>query len=349
MIKKAPRVSASFPLEPKLKKEALRFIRLIKSSQNVLISSTYTSDGDSIGGQLGLYELIRAIRGKKKTSITIVDESPVPYRYQFLANTDKIMSIDEWDQLKKKPVFDLGIVCDGGIERAGRVAPLFDSIPQNVLVDHHAVGGNLKYAATLLDRECSSTCELVYHLFEFAKIKVSKALAEALYVGIVFDTGFFKHSLTKPRTHLVAAKLVETGIDFSKISDRAILERSWGGQQLLKLLLAHMERTHGGKVVSSAWSKSEMDKLDLKDGDQEGMINQLYYTEGSEVVVLFVEKEVGDIKLSFRSKGAVNVAELARSLNPQGGGHIRAAGCSMKGSLAEVRDIVFDRLTIELR
>lgn len=332
-----------FPLSKELKAEADKFRSLALNAKHILISSTLTSDGDSIGAQLGLFYLLKSLRGSED-GLWIIDHSAVPQRYSFLAGADRILSIDAYRKLGTKIKFDLGITCDGGIERTGSVDKLFQDIDNTVLVDHHAVGSKLNYTSTILDAEASSTCELVYQLFEHFNINVEAPIAESLYVGIVFDTGFFKHSLTKPRTHLVASKLIATGIDFSKISDRALLERSWEAQLLLKVLLNNIERYANGKIISSSWNHRELAEIKPKDGDQEGMINQLYYTEGSEVVVLFTERDEGDIKLSFRSKGKVNVADFARTLNPDGGGHIRAAGCTMTGSLADVKKTVLKKL-----
>lgn len=339
---KTPKVSQFFEFSSALKAEADKFKKLVTEARRILISSTSTSDGDSIGAQLGLFYLIRSLRGSSD-EIAIVDHSPVPHRYAFLKGCDKIFSVAEW-QAKPALSFDVGITCDGGVERTGDVAEFFKSIPHTILVDHHAVGSKLSYSSSILDGEASSTCELVYLLFEYFGLEIDRAIAEALYVGIVFDTGFFKHSLTTPRTHWVAAKLVETGIDFSKISDRALLERTWEAQLLLMTMLDNIERRSNGKLVSSHWAANELAKINPRDGDQEGMINQLYYTEGAEVIALFTERHQGEIKISFRSKGKVNVADFARSLNPEGGGHIRAAGCSMSGTLQEVKEVVLKKL-----
>ncbi len=345
MLKLKPQfVSKNFPLSPRIKSETQKFLRLIKKSRSFLISSTLTSDGDSIGAQLALAALIRAVKKGSRYSIRIVNQSEVPERYQFLHGHEEIYSWAQWTQKAEKITFDLGIVCDGGIERTGAVAGLFETIDHKVLVDHHALGSELKYSSRILDLTSSSSCELVYHIFDLARIKISRAVAEALYIGMVFDTGFFKHSLTTSRTHLVAAKLIETGIDFSKISDRAILDRTWKAQLLLKALMAHMEARNNAKLISSYWTLADFESIQSRDGDQEGMINQLYFTDSAEVVVLFVERE-NDVKVSFRSKGKINVAEFARHLNPQGGGHVRAAGCTLPGLLTDVMSRVLDELS----
>lgn len=344
MLKLKPQfVSKTFKLSPKIKKEAHKFVKLIKKSKSFLVSSTLTSDGDSIGAQLGLVAYIKAIKKREKYSIRIVNQSEVPERYKFLKGHEEIFSWSDWKARGEKISFDLGIVTDGGIERTGAVANLFESIAENVIVDHHALGSQLAYAAHIVDLTSSSSCELVYHLFENSRVKIPLAVAEALYIGIVFDTGFFKHSLTTPRTHLVAAKLIETGIDFSKISDRALLDRSWNAQLLLKALMKNMEARNETKLISSFWTVAELESVQGQDGDQEGMINQLYYTDTAEVVVLFVERD-RDVKVSFRSKGKVNVAEFARRMNPAGGGHVRAAGCTMDGTLKNVMDKVLSEL-----
>jgi phosphoesterase RecJ-like protein len=262
--------------------------------------------------------------GLQDEQIWIVNESPVPQRYSFLKHSERILTLSQWDALSVKPKLDLGITCDGGVERTGEIESLFGPEMKTVLVDHHAVGSSRSYDCNLLDLQVSSTCELVYLLTEHFEVPLTPSLAEALYIGMVFDTGFFKHSITTPKTHHVAARLISTGIDFSKISDRAILERSWEAQLLLKALLENIESFAA---------------------DQEGMINQLYYTESASVVVLITERDDGKCKISFRSKGQVNVAELARRLNPDGGGHVRAAGCMMPGNVAQVQAQILDLLT----
>lgn len=332
-----------FPLELEFSRQADRFGELLQSAKHILISSTLTSDGDSVGAQLGILNLIHNLRRNKPVKVTLVNESPVPHRYAFLEHSDQIMSWSDWKATSAPRDFDLGIVLDGGTERTGSPRELFDNLP-SVLVDHHAVGSRLVYASKLLDLEASSTCEIVYSLFEHFGVPVSAKAAEAIYVGMIFDTGFFKHSLTRPKTHVVAAELIATGINFSEIADRAILERSWSGQLLLRKLLQNMQRSNCGRVIHSAWSQSELTEIQFKDGDQEGMINQMYYTDTAQVVALFVEHSPTQVKISFRSKGAMNVAEFARSLNPDGGGHIRASGCTLDGSLSQVRQQVVEKL-----
>ncbi len=333
-------VTSTYPLSPRLLKESKKLFSLIKKSKSFLISSTLTSDGDSIGAQLGLVALIKALRAGKKSEIVLVNQSPVPERYKFLMGSSAIISRDDYQESR---IFDLGLVCDGGIERTGNVQELFTRVNASAIVDHHAVGSTLAYDSRVVDTEASSSCELVYLLMELSRTKLTKAVAEALYIGMVFDTGFFKHSLTKPRTHLAAAKLIETGIDFSKISDRALLDRTWKAQLLLKTLMVNMEALSDQRLIVSCWSKRDLDAIDPEDGDQEGMINQLYYTDSAEVVVLFTEGDDA-IKVSMRSKGRVNVADFARSLTPDGGGHFRAAGCTLSGSLDDVKRNVVSKL-----
>lgn len=339
----APKVLGLFPFTAEFTAEAEKFKKAILGAKTILISSTLTSDGDSIGAQLGLWNLIVGLRGAND-GIVIVNHSPVPKRYKFLQGTERIQTMSEFTSKTNGSSFDVGITCDGGVERTGDVAPLFESAKSTVLVDHHAIGSERSYTSKLLNMDASSTCELVYMLHEYFGVEVDKAIAESLYVGIVFDTGFFKHSLTKPMTHLVAARLIATGIDFSKISDRAILERSWAGQLLLKAMLDNMERSSNGQVILSFWSEDEMSRIGAQDGDQEGLINQLYHTDTVEVVGLLTEKSVNDVKVSFRSKGRVNVAELARSLDPQGGGHIRASGCTLRMNLSDARKHVMSEI-----
>lgn len=339
---KAFKLSEFSPLGPEIRSEFEKAIDLMRKARRILISSTLTADGDSIGAQIGVLYFLKSL-GKKDSDIRIVNHTKVPDRYSFLSEVEKIQELASADPVDLQN-FDLGIVCDGGVERTGSVAPLFDSIKDCILIDHHVVGSQWEYAAKLLDLTASSTCEIVFNLFDVSDVKLSKEVAEHLYLGIVFDTGFFKHSLTTPRTHQVAAELIRTGIDFSQLSDRALLERTWSAQLLLLKLLQNMERHVGGQLILSTWSQSELLEVDFKDGDQEGMINQLYFTQGVKVVALITEVSPTHCKVSFRSKGDFNVAELARSIDPEGGGHKRAAGCSLQKSLAEAKTLVKEKI-----
>lgn len=335
-------VLKSMPLKEGLRQEITKFMEILDSSKNILISSTLTSDGDSIGSQVALAWLLHAYNPDAK--ITIVNESPVPERYAFLADCSKIMTMDQWRACGDAAAFDCGITCDGGVERTGSVAALFENISNLVLIDHHAVGSQLEYQSKILEVGSSSTCEIVYLLYECMGKTLPAEMAEHLYVGIVFDTGFFKHSITTARTHYVAAELIKTGIDFSSISDRAILERSPEAQELLHKMMVNRGSLADGKIVYSYWSLQDLNEIDYKDGDQEGMINQLYMTQGAEIVALLTELDHNTTKISFRSKGDYNVAEFAKRLNPQGGGHIRASGCTLSGSFEAAKEKVLSEL-----
>jgi len=338
-------VLEGFPLKPELEAQIGEFLKFVKTAKRILISSTLTSDGDSIGSQIGVYNLIKELRKEDPPYVHIVNHSPVPKRYAFLSDTDQIMTMPQWSESVDRADYDLGIVCDGGVERTGSVAELFKAIPSLVLIDHHIVGSELSYSAKILDTTSSSTCEIVYQIFEYAGLNVSPEVAEHLYLGIVFDTGFFKHSITTPKTHHVAANLISTGIDFSRLCDQALLERTWSGQLLLQKMMANMESLMGGRLICSHWTLTELQESDQVDGDQEGMINQLYFTEGCEVVALFVELPNNKTKISFRSKGDFNVADFARQLTPDGGGHKKAAGCTLGEALHEAKEKVISELS----
>jgi phosphoesterase RecJ-like protein len=335
---KAFKISEVSPLGPDLLREFEKALILIKSARRILISSTLTADGDSIGAQMGVLYFLRAL-GKKDSDVTIMNHTEVPERYRFLPEISKIQGFDP-HRSRELETFDLGIVCDGGVERTGSVSSFFQGIKNCILIDHHVIGSQQEYSAKILDLNASSTCEIVYNLFDWAGVKVSPEIAQYLYLGIVFDTGFFKHSLTTPRTHQIAGELIRTGIDFSHLCDRALLERTWSAQRLLLKLLQNMELYADGRLLLSSWSQSELQEIHFKDGDQEGMINQLYFTQGVKVVALLTEMPDASVKVSFRSKGDFNVADLARTLDPGGGGHVRAAGCSLNNSLPEAKELI---------
>src|SRR5207249_546473 len=123
----------------------------------------------------------------------------------------------------------------GGIDRAGRVKLWFDEVATRVFIDHHAVSCDYPYTIRMVETVACSTTELVYQLSQSSifKTKVTSDFAQSIYLGLVFDTGFFRHSNTTPECMILGAQLLKTGFDFTRVGERGMLERSFSGLQLM--------------------------------------------------------------------------------------------------------------------
>jgi phosphoesterase RecJ-like protein len=268
-----------------------------------------------------------------------VNERGCPRKYAFLSGSEKIRRIEELKEDERE--FDVGIVVDGGIERAGAARALFEQCRTRIYIDHHKMGSREKYDLSLSDPSAPSTTQLLWGFFADPEIAtpLAKEAAEALYLGLIYDTGSFQYPLTRPSTHIVAARLMESGIDFARIHERALLSQAFEDVLLHAKVLASAERTGKGREIVHAAVPRALAQSPGTTGDgYDRLIQTLCFLEGVDVAVVFRELVDGDWKLSLRARGLVDVASVARALDPDGGGHDRAAGCSLPGPLEAARE-----------
>jgi bifunctional oligoribonuclease and PAP phosphatase NrnA len=312
-----------------LEAEAARLKQLLEHARRVLITAPAPADGDSIGSQLAIRAIVRA--HFPKLDVCIVNEDVLLERYRHLPGANDV----ELPSRYGRGDFDVGIVVDGGADRLGEASALYEGCKHKIQIDHHAVGASYKYDLRVWDPKAAATTEVVY------RITISKALhtpltaefAQALYVGVIFDTGYFRHGNTTPETLEFCAALLRTGFNFSDVGERAMLMRTMGGIQLMGRVMAEAKVSAAGRVLSGVVPRHLLRSFAARDEDRDGIIDQLTLVEGIEVAVLFHETEGGDVKISFRSKTDFDVAALARQLSPTGGGHRKASGCTLEGPL----------------
>lgn len=328
-------------------KQAGRILELLREGKSFLITSQLDPDGDSVGSQLALRRIILAERGEDFADrIAIVNQVPCPKRYGFVPDAKYIVTPED----VKGRSFDVGIVLDGGADRTGTARPLFDACERKVIIDHHKTTTADGYDVPYIEPHMSSTAEMVYGILEDprGKTKLSPEIAAQLYLGMIYDTGSFQYAMTTPRTHRIAALLLEQGIKHSDISERVMLESPLSAKVLLGRTLNSMKILEGGRVVWTSVSRALARETNTTDEDVRGIITQMIFIEGVRVALIFYEKDGGKVKLSLRSREGFDVANFARSLDPGGGGHARAAGCSLTGALDEVSTRVVDALLRQL-
>lgn len=325
-----------------------RILDFIRDGKSFLITSQLDPDGDSVGSQLALRRVILAELGEAAAErIAIVNQVACPKRYGFLPDASSIVTPDD----VKGRTFDVGFVLDGGVDRTGTARPLFDACARKVIIDHHKTTTASGYDVPFIEPHMSSTAEMVYSVIEDSrgKAKLGPEIAAQLYLGMIYDTGSFQYAMTTPRTHRIAALLLEQGIKHADISEKVMLESPLAAKILLGRTLNAMKILEGGKIVWTSVSRALAAETKTTDEDVRGIITQMIFVEGVRVALIFYEKENSKVKLSLRSREGFDVANFARSLDPGGGGHARAAGCSLNGSLDEVSARVVDEVTKQLR
>ena len=248
---------------------------------------------------------------------------PIPNIFKFLSRADEIMHSCEEDK-----TYDLFIAQDcGDLKRLGDAAKYFETAKKTICVDHHVSNDNFADENYIFPY-ASSTSELVFGLI--GEKSITKKIAECIYVGMVHDTGVFQYSCTSAKTMEIAGKLMEMGIDFSKIVDETFYTKTFEQNQILGKALLNSRLLLDGKMIASVITMEEMKQYHVLPKHLDGIVNQLRVTKGVEAAVFLYENEDGSYKVSTRSNGLVNVAELAVKFG--GGGHERAAGFSMEGT-----------------
>lgn len=309
--------------------------KLLKGAATVAIGGHIRPDGDCVGSCMGLYQYIRDNFACK---VDVYLEE-VPEVFRFIKATDDIRH-----EIREGEKYDLFICLDcGDAMRLGFSAPLFETAEVTLCIDHHI--SNKAFAEhNYIVPDASSTSELVYNLLN--EDKISLEIAEALYMGIAHDTGVFQYSCAKPDTFRVAAKLLETGIDAPTIIDTTYYEKTFAQNKVIAHAVAKSQLFLGGACIFSYIIKEEMKMFGVTSKDLEGIVSQLRITKGVEVAVFMYELEEGTYKVSLRSKRYANVSAVAQTFG--GGGHIRAAGCSLTGTPEEILNKISEQLVLQI-
>ncbi len=219
----------------------------------------------------------------------------------------------------------------GDIGRLGNAAEYLKTAGKVICVDHHISNhgfGDVQF----IEPAASSTSELIYLLLDDAELSVSAA--KALYMGIAHDTGVFQYSCTSRRTMEIAGKLMEKGFDFNELLDQTFFQKTYLQNQILGRALLESMLLMDGKCIISALRKKDLDFYGVTSEDLDGIVSQLRNTTGVEVAIFLYETAIQEFKVSLRSNGRVDVSRVASYFG--GGGHVRAAGCTMQGSVYDV-------------
>ncbi|MDO5425344.1 MAG: bifunctional oligoribonuclease/PAP phosphatase NrnA [Eubacteriales bacterium] len=297
----------------------------LEKVSSVVIAGHIRPDGDCVGSCLGLYLYIK--KNFPKIGTVDVYLEKIPDSMHFLKDSDQISQ-----EYPDRPPYDLFLALDSGdTQRLGEAVKYFTEAKRTICIDHHI--SNKGFAdENYIVPEASSTSELVYGLLDPALL--TKEMAEALYMGIAHDTGVFQYSCCSPKTMEIAGKLMAMGIDFSGIVDRTFYQKSYLQVQILGRALLESMMLFDGRCIVSVIRNKEMQFYGVTPADLDGIVSQLRSTRGVEVAIFMYESNVQEYKVSMRSNSFVDVSKVASYFG--GGGHVRAAGCTMQGSMHDV-------------
>ncbi len=314
----------------------LKLDEILKGVKRAGIAGHVRPDGDCTGSCLALYQYLRMYYPEVSTDVYLEE---ILNSFHMLTGADEIRH-----ELPEDTGYDVFFALDcGDTKRLGFAGTLFEQAKKTVCIDHHV--SNLAFAdVNQIVPDASSTSELIYDLLE--KERITKEIAEALYLGIVHDTGVFQYSCTKPSTMEAAAELLRKGIDGPKIIEKTFYEKTYAQNQVLGKALLESIRLMDGKVIFSYITKKSMNFFGVKAKDLEGIVSQLRVTTGVEAAIFLYELESGEFKVSLRSKEKVDVSKVAQYFG--GGGHVRAAGLTFRGTVHDAVNNIVGQVALQL-
>lgn len=296
----------------------------LRGVRTAAIAGHVRPDGDCVGSCLAVYNYIREQFPDVQVQVYL---EPFAKSFQFLKGADEIC--EDYSEDRK---YDLFISLDAAAkDRLGKAVPYLETAEKSLCIDHHISNPGFAQKNYIVP-DASSTSELVFGILE--EEKISKEIAEAIYLGIVHDTGVFQYSVTSEVTMQIAGKLMSKGIDFNKIIDDTFYKKTYVQNQILGRAILESILLLDGKCIVSRLFKKDMIFYGADARDLEGIVNQLRVTEGVEVAIFLYETDNHEYKVSMRSNGPVDVSRIASYFG--GGGHKKAAGCSMHGSFYDV-------------
>ncbi len=312
------------------------FDEFLAEARTVAIAGHVNPDGDCVGSCLATYNYIRTYYPQITVDLYL---EPIPNIFQFLARANEIVS-----DCSKDETYDLFIAQDcGDTGRLGGAARYCQNAKKTICVDHHV--SNTGFAdEDYIFPKASSTCELIYDLLP--KERITKEIAACIYTGIVHDTGVFQYSCTSQKTMEAAGALMALGINYPKIVDETYYTKTYNQNRIGGLALMKSKLHLDGKCISSVITSDEMREYDVLPKHLEGIVNQLRITKGVEAAVFLYQTAEEDYKVSLRSCEYVDVAKIAVSYG--GGGHVRAAGCSVKGDAAQILEEVVAKVAEQI-
>jgi phosphoesterase RecJ-like protein len=319
-----------------------QFVEFVHRHQRFLLTTHIRPDADGLGSMLALAEALEC-RGKQ---VQMLVASAFPPRYRFL---DPDSHIDRFEppggQWRDN---DAVIVLDTGTwNQLGSFGPFLQALPAaKVIIDHHLTQDDLG-AARFVDTSAEATGRLVREAIAALGEPLSPTMASNLFVAVAMDTGWFRHSNTKPATFALASELVEAGASPERLYEELFERNTLPRLRLTGLVLERMQVTDDGLVAFTEIRRGDYEATGALPQDTEDLVNYTRSVAGVEVGLFFMEQPRGGVKVSFRSRARVDVARLAQQFG--GGGHRLAAGAIVEAPLPEARRRVLDAVSAALR
>ncbi len=307
----------------------------LRAAKKVILTTHVNADGDGAGCEAALLSFL----ADSGAEAWIVNPTSFPRRFRFIVDDEmKILEAASAEARDRCREADLCVIADTAEKsRIGRVSSLVNHLP-TLVIDHHPVGNDVFDGLLLQDDTAAAAGELVFDLFWSQGGPWRRSVVDALYVAIMTDTGSFRFSNVTAGVHSIVAELISRGASPDGIYREVYGQMPLRRIRLLQEVLPTLDVSQNERVAWISVPAKVFGDLGCNSDDLEGMIDYPRELSGVEVGLLFRELEDAQVKVSFRSNGVVDVNALARSFG--GGGHLRASGALVNGSLDDVRERV---------
>jgi len=314
-------------------------VELINKSQSVLITTHIRPDGDACGSIVAMADSLTSL-GKKVTPILL---SPLPEWYQSLfTHNPAILGEDvNIEQLKEGRFADFDLIMLIDVNSDSQLPKFAEFLKQNekpvIVLDHHMTGDGLG-DIELIDTSAAATGMIVLELLEYAGWPITEKIAQALFISIATDTGWFRFSNTDSRVYKSCAELIDAGANPTQIHHSLYQNFSFARVKLMSAMLNSLELHFDGRYASQHLLQQDFEQSGADYKDTENLIDECQQIGSVEAAALFVELKDGRIKCSLRSRGEVSVLEIAQKFG--GGGHTMAAGFHLQAPLQKAEQLI---------
>ena len=307
----------------------------IEKANSIVILTHESPDGDAMGSSLGMYF---ALKNLEKHADLIIPEYSNTYSF--------LPGIENVKQEGNREGYDLAIALDcTDIKRLNGFSEYFESAKFKIVIDHHSVNsmfGDLNYV-----NPASPACaQILFLLFQYWGMEITKEIGTCLLTGIITDTGGFKYSNTTAESFELAAWLLNKGINVSEIYRKSMQVIPKSRFDLTLIALNRLELLEDGKIAFTYITMEDEEKVNAKNGDHEGIVEFGRDIEGVEVSIFIRESDKG-YKVSLRSNEYVNVSDICIIFG--GGGHQKAAGCTLPFSFESAREKIINETKSQLK
>ena len=289
-------------------------------AKRIAITGHQKPDGDCVGACLSVWQYLK--QNLKGAQVTVYLEEPDPVFAELYGFSEIVTDFPD-----EKP-FDVLFILDCNLERTGLGQKYAETAGKIINIDHHVTNAGGCGTLNYVDPKVGSSCELIYDLIEPEKMDVE--IAKSIYVGMIHDTGVFQYESTTPETMKKAALLISFGFDFYRIIQETFYQKTYVQSQIMGRALMESIRFMGGRCIVSVIDRRTMDFYGVTNRDFEGIVNQLRNIKGVSCAIFMYETGTLEYKVSLRTDTCVDASKVAAYFG--GGGHARAAGCTMKGT-----------------